>query len=286
MGTSLSSAGPVGGVPFDPPWLDDIDNPQADGGAQDNDQGNGDLQSVDQIDSEPQEPTQPSDLAPSRRFYNARRALGVFARTGNRESLGKAIGHYSHTGMGGARNAAHRMRVSTKSAANLFGVLQSAREGSDPTISKWVSSLADRKPNAQDVIDEIIRQVAPSGGSLDEASCRNSIALAMHDLIEEYSDIDLLHLGDDDIWTVIESFLGYEAFYRLCFDIGQIFETSTLNPREIVARMNEMQEYLKAELSAQIDVIRKTTRNPTPTRLQALLQDAAQNTFLIYEGTI
>lgn len=286
MGTSSSSTGPVGGVPFDPPWLDDIGNPQSDGGAQDDGQGNGDSQNVGQEGNGPQEPAQPPDLAPPRRFRNARRELGVFARTGNQESFRKAIGHYSRTGMGGARNAASRMRASTRSAANFFGVLQSAREGSDPTINQWVSSLAKRHPSAQDVIDEIIRQVAPSGGNLDEASFRESMAQAMYDLMEEYPDIDLLHMGDDDIWTVIESFLGYEAFSRLCFDIGQIFESSTLSPRDRVTRMNEMQEYLKAELFAQIEELRKTTQNPPSEQLHALLQDAVQNTFLVYEGAI
>ena len=290
MGTSSSSAGPGGDVPFDPPWLDDIANSQPDGGVQDDDQGNGDSQNVDQENNGSQEPdqspAQPPDLAPPRRFYNARRELGVFARTGNEESFRKAIGHYSRTGMGGARKAASRMRASTRSAANFFGVLQSAREGSDPTINQWVSSLSERHLSAQDVIDEIIRQVAPSGGSLDEASCRESMAQAMHDLMEEYPDIDLLHLGDGNIWTVIESFLGYEAFSRLCLDIGKIFEKSALNPRVTVTRMNEMQEYLKAELAAQIEELRTSTQNPTSAQLQALLQSAVQNTFLVYEGAI
>ena len=118
MGTSSSSAGPGGSVPFDPPWLDDIGNPQSDGGAQDDGQGNGDSQNIGQEDNGPKEPARPPDLAPRGRFRNARREIGIFARTGNQESFRKAIGHYSRTGMGGARNAASRMRASTKSAAN------------------------------------------------------------------------------------------------------------------------------------------------------------------------
>jgi hypothetical protein len=112
------------------------------------------------------------------------------------------------------------------------------------------------------------------------------MAQAMHDLMEKYPDIDLLHMEDDDIWTVIESFLGYEAFSRLCLDIGQIFESSTLSPRDRVTRMNEMQEYIKAELFAQIEELRGTTQNPTLAMLQAFLQSAVQNTFLVYEGAL
>ena len=291
MGTSASSNGPGGGVPFDPPWLDDIAPPQPGDGVQPDDQGNdGPGADVDQEGGEPQQPPQspaePLELAPPRRFYSARRELGTFARTGNQESFRKAVGHYSRTGMGGARNAANRMRASTRSAANLFGVLQSARERADPAINEWVASLTERNASAQDVVDEIIRRAAPNGGSQDETSCRESMAQAMEDLLEEDPDLDLLHLEDDDIWRLTESFLGYEAFNRLCLDIGQVFESSALSPRDRVTRMNEMQDYLKAELCAQIETLRQTTPEAVSNQLQVVLQRSVQNTFLVYEGAL
>ncbi|MFH1952386.1 MAG: Qat anti-phage system associated protein QatB [Pseudomonadota bacterium] len=290
MGTSASSNGPGSGVPFDPPWLDDIAPPQPGDEVQPDDHGNGDPGDVDQEGGEPQQPPQPPakppELAPPARFRNARRELGDFARTGNQESFQKAVGHYSRTGMGGARNAANRMRASTRSAANLFGVLQSAREGADPAINEWVTSLTGRNASAQDVVDEIIRRVAPNGGSPDETSCRESMAQAMEDLLEEDPNVDLLHLEDDDIWMLIESFLGHEAFNRLCLDIGQVFENSALSPRDRVTRMNEMQDYLKAELCAQIEELRQTTPNAASNQLQVVLQSALQNTFLVYEGSL
>lgn len=290
MGTSASSKGPGVGVPFDPPWLDDIAPPQSGDGAGPDDQGASDSDNVDQEGGEPQQaqqiPAKPQEFAPPRRFYNARRELGSFARTGDRESFRKAVGHYSRTGMGGARNAASRMRTSTRTAANLFGALQSARERSDPAINEWVTSLTDRDASAQEIVDEIIRQVAPSGGSQDETSCRESMAQAMEDLLEEDPNVDLLHLGDDDMWTLTESFLGYEAFNRLCLDIGQVFESSDLSPRDRVTRMNEMQDYLKAELCAQIEELRRSKPNVGSSQLQTVLQSAVQNTFLVYEGAL
>lgn len=274
MGTSSSSSGPKGGVPFDPPWLDAISaEPTA-----------AESQDTVQPDTDQEDSVGKPSSAPPRRFYNARRYLNDFARTGNDESLGRALGHYSRTGMGGSRNAAARMRVSTKSAGRLFSVLNSARDGSDPTINQWVRSLSERNPNAQDVIDEIIRQVAPPGGSLDETSCRESMAQAMQDLMEKYPDANLLHLSDSEIWMVVELFLGYEAFNRLCNDIGQIFESPSLGFREIVARVEEMKEFLKAEISVQTDVLRQATPNPTSVQLRNLLRKAVLNTFFVYEG--
>ena len=273
MGTSGSSVGPVGGVPFDPPWLDDIETPQpVDQGPDDSDSGNG-------------QPG-PPEVAPPRRFANARRALGEFARTGSENAFKRAVGHYSRTGMGGARSAANRMRVSSRSGANVFNLLQSARERTDPAINEWVDSLAARTASAQEIADEIIRHATPTGGSQDEAACQQSMAQAMEDLLTDDPAVDLLNLGDDDIWGLIESFLGYEAFYRLCLDIGQVFEDSTLSPRDHVIRMNEMRDYLKAELRAQIEALRADTPNAASGQLQSILQSALQNTFAVYEGSI
>ena len=287
MGTSASSNGPGPGTPFDPPWLDDIMPPQPGDNPQPDDEENSDGYSEgDRPDQTLQPPVSPPELAPPARFGNARRNLAKFARTGDQDAFRKAVGHYSRTGMGGARNAANRMRTSSRSAANLFGVLQSAREGTDTAINEWVTSLTGKNASAREVVDEIIRRVAPSGGSQDETTCRESMAQAMEDLLEESPSVDLLHLGDADIWTLIEYFLGYEAFYRLCLDIGQVFEKSSLSPLDRVTRMNEMQDYLKAELCAQVEVFREKTPNAASNKLQSVLQSAVQNTFLVYEGSL
>ena len=291
MGTSGSSDGPGGGVPFDPPWLDDIetaqpseDQPPGDQDPYDGNSGDGQQKPPPEPTSEP--PVKLGDVAPSRRFANARRALGEFARTGSEQSFKRAVGHYSHTGMGGARTAANRLRTSTRAAANVFNTLQSAREKTDPAINEWVDSLTSRNASAQEIADEIVKHVAPSGGSQDEAACQQSMAQAMEDLLTGDPNIDLLNLGDNDIWQLIESFLGYEAFHRLCLDIGQVFEDSTLSPRDRVTRMKEMRDYLKAELGAQIEALRIDTPNAASGQLQSILQNALQNTFAVYEGSI
>ena len=287
MGTSASSTGPKGGVSLDPPWLNDIALPAPGAfpppGGQEEDGTN----PQDAVTDQPPQPLQvPIQFAPPRRYSNARRKLRDFATTGNVESFRKAVGHYSRTGMGGAHRVASRMRTSTKTGASLYGFLQSVSAGTDPAINEWVRSLAGRNAGAQEVIDVIIQRVAPGGGSLDETACRESMAQALEDLLELNPTIDLLHLNDGDIWAIIESFLGYEAFSRLCLDIGQIFENSALSPRDRVTRMNEMQEYLKAELSAQIEILRTQTPGISSNQLQAVLHIAVQNTFLVYEGAL
>jgi hypothetical protein len=186
MGTSASSQGPVGGVPFDPPWLDNIVPSQPSDDATHDDQGNADS---DQGNNQPEQPLHPPpllpELAPKARFGGARRNIGEFVRSGKENSFRKAVGHYSRSGMGGARNVARRMRSSTRTGASLFGLLQVARERTDSAVNDWVESLTARNASTQEVADEIIRRVAPIGGSLDEAVCRESMAQAIEDLLLE-----------------------------------------------------------------------------------------------------
>lgn len=293
MGTSGSSDGPGPRVPFDPPWLDDIDTPQL-GNGQPKDEEPQDDQRPDETkpEDEQSEPlTEPSttsahDIAPPKRFLGARRALGKFARTGNKNAFRKAIGRYSRTGMGGARNAANRMRTSARTGASAFNVLHAARERTDPAVNEWVDSLTARKASVQEIADEIVRFTTPEGGSLDEAASQQSMAQAMEDLLVNDPDVDLFNLDDDSIWVLIESFLGYEAFYRLSLDIGQVFEDSDLSFPDLVTRMNEMRDYLKAEMSVQVGALRTDASDTTSDQLQSVLLRAIENTFAVYEGSI
>ena len=279
MGTSASSNGPHGGVSFDPPWLDDIEIP---GNKVDTDLPN----ENDPHTQEEQIDPSKVNIAPPRRFSNARRALTEYTRSGDSDSLRRALGHYSRTGMGGAQNVAKRMRTSTKSASALFGVLRSVRENIDPKIKEWISALTSRNASASEIADEIISIVTPLGGSIDEIACKESMAQALESLIVKNPEVDLLNLSDDNIWSLIESFLGYEAFKRLCLDIGQPFEKSSLNPRVKVSLMNEMHRYLEAEIYVQIEKLRHNTQDINSNHLNTILQDALANTFFVYEEAI
>ena len=223
---------------------------------------------------------------PPKRFLGARRSLGEFVRNGNERAFRRALGHYSRTGMGGARNVAIRMRASARFGASAFNTLQAVRDKTNPAINQWVTSLADRNASSEEIADEIIRHTMPSGGSQDEAASQQSMAQALEDLLANNPGLDLLNLNDNKIWELIESFLSYEAFNRLCLDIGQVFEDSKLSPRDRVTRMNEMYGYLRAELTAQVELLRTNRPHAVSGELQSILQSAIENTFYVYEGSI
>jgi len=279
MGTSSSSSGPGGGVPFDPPWLSsvasEIGSPL--------EQISGEPDQIGQNPQQTEPAAQPVEMAPPRRFGNARRLLGEYASSGDRGTLQKALGSYSRRGMGGASKVASRMRMSTSAGAGLFNFLQGVRDSADTKVRDWVNQLTSKNLSAYEVADEIIDQVISTGGSLEEESCRDSMAQAMSDLLTIDPDVDLLNMDNDSIWTVIELFMANEAFNRINLDIGQLFESDRYSPREAVSRMNDMRDYLKSEISAQIQELRTDTSNPTKAEMNTLLQSAIKITFEVFE---
>ena len=272
MGTSTSSGGPKGGSPLDPPWLDDIPT-GAGGGAPVGDGG-----------SPP--PAGPQGAAPPGRYRDARRELRRFIETGDKGSLGKALGHYSRRGSGGAAAAASRMRASTKAGAELFSMLSAAASRSNPAISQWVDALRNSGATADDVANAIVQELSPPGGSNDEESLRDSMAVALSELMQDNPGIDLLSLGQDDIWSLMDFFLAAEVANRVCFDMGQALERSTVEPVVAVQREREMREFIKSEVKAAVRDLCAANPNPSQAQMESLMKEAVKTTFQVFEGLL
>ncbi|CAB3867116.1 MULTISPECIES: Qat anti-phage system associated protein QatB [Achromobacter] len=276
MGTSTSSKGPASGVSLDPPWLDDV----IDG------VGSGcDVVPPDD-GADPGSPVVPPGIAPPNRYGDARRAFGKFARTGSTDQLRRAIGHYSSKGGGGAGASANRMRASTSAGAALFSFLNAIGQGSTPEARQWVDNLRATNPSAEDVVDAIVRELAPPGGSADEESLRDSMDHALSELIKDNPAIDPLSMGIDNIWELMKGYLANEAGNRLCFDLGPVFENSQLDPRTAVQREREMRRFLKNEIGAHVDLLRNSVANPSRSQLASILQEALKMTFDLFEADL
>lgn len=265
MGTSASHKGPKHGVSFDPPWLNDIDDIEKPAAPMPN----------------PQTP-----LAPPARFRSARSNMGNYVRTGDKEFLAKSLGNYSRTGMGGSRNVANRMRYSANIASKIYSSFSSLRERNEPEISSIINSYRNANADVYSLIDAIAEYICGDGGSLDETSSIGSVSSALSDLFDENPDVDITALSDDDIWSLVSSFLGYEAFSRIQLDIGRGFETNDVPLDDRVMRLRDMREYLDSEISSQINIIRNEIVNKSLVDLQRIMTVAIERTFTVFEVAI
>lgn len=298
MGTSTSSSGPVGGVSFDPPWLDQLSDPLGNEGDEPDSAEPEEVDNVDPSQDGSEEMENPSkedppsinpetsdnDLAPKARYGSARLSLGKFVRDGGgRENYNKAIGRYSKKGMGGAGRVASRMSHSTKSASGLAHFLGEASSRSSAETNRWVDSLTSQKLSSDQIIDAIVAHIAPTSGSREEESSNNSMAQAMKEYLEKNEDADLLDLGEDDIHDIVELYIANEAYNRIVNDIARVFEEANLPIKTIIDRQNEMHSYLVADISAEINKLWAINSNPSPAQLNQLLQRSIKNTFETYE---
>ena len=271
MGTSTSSRGPGSSVSLDPPWLDEVLDGLG-GGA------------VPPADGEPVPPQGAPGTARPARYAEARRELKKFIKSGNTDNLRDAIGHYSRKGSGGASAASTRMRASTRAGAELFSFLTAVSQGSSAEARQWVQELQSGSPTADDVVDAIVRELSPPGGSADEEALRDSMASALTELVIENPGIDLMHLQTSDVWELMKSYLASEVAHRLFFDLGPLMESAKVDPVTALQREQEMRIFIKEEIGAHLDLLRESRPNPSRSDLDAIFQETLKMTFELFEA--
>jgi hypothetical protein len=249
MGTSKSSSGAGSGVSFDPPWLDaaegGIDAGQADAPLGPPDSGNESEAGDDAAaPAGSQVGTPTSEVAPQGRYGDARRKLTSYIKSGNQGKLKAAVSSFVGKGLGGAKKASSRMRMSSKAASAIGGFLAAAREGTDPGIAAWVIGIKARGLSAKEAALETVKRLIPEGGSVDEESAKNSMAQAIGRLYEDDPNVDIFDLTDDQIATVMSDTIAFDVYNRAQLELGQVFEHLKYSSEVVQQRLSEALEYI------------------------------------------
>ncbi len=276
MGTSASSNGPGSGISLDPAWLDDIDFNGAD--------SLGEGQTDDNSSDVSQDSLNTLNIAPRGRFSSARRDMREYVRSGSSDSLRRSLGHYSRTGMGGAKALSHRMRASAKVGSNFYGVFRSLRDDPEFALGKVLSDLKAQGANARQIISTIVEHVCPTGGSIDEVSLRNSATAALSEYLEEHPTVDFCRLSDDQMWELTGTYVANEIFERIQMDIGQAFEKNDIAVSDRIIRMNNMRSFIQADVAVQLNKIRETELKTV--NIEKLIQHTIRATFEVYEEAV
>jgi len=259
MGTSTSSSGGKAGSPFDPEWLapespldgTDSDSSDASEGESADDGENDSATGDDGADTQSDQGAagqEDTAYAPSRRFADARMKMGAYLAGGGRESLRSAAKSMVNKGMGGARQAASTMRGTAHAAGALGQFLASARDRSDPHVTDWVDRVRQANLSAEDLILELVKEVLPDAGSVDDESIRNAGAEALGQLYEMNPDIDFFALTDEQIHNVMAITIANDVCNRMDLQLGQTYERLKYDPREIQLYRKDMREYVQAEV--------------------------------------
>ncbi len=187
-------------------------------------------------------------FAPTRRFADARTKMSAYLSGGERDSLRSAAKSMVNKGMGGPRRAASTMRRTAQGAAALGQFLVSARDGSDPRVVEWVEHVRQANLSANDLILELVKEVMPDTGSIDEESLRNAAAEALGQFYEQNPDIDFFTLTDLQIHDVMAITIANEVCNRMDLQLGQMYERLKYDPRQIQLYRKDIREYVQSEL--------------------------------------
>ena len=141
MGTSQSSVGPNGRSPLLPSWVDDSQTS---------------LQTPD-----PQ------------RLKGLRQAIGRAVRSGGRDDVRKALGHYARKASGGKYIAVQKLGKITQAGSGLFGIFSGSQQ---QQYSVNLHSLNGQ--HCDQVINQITELLAGHHGDSDKIRSAMNIALS------------------------------------------------------------------------------------------------------------
>jgi hypothetical protein len=286
MGTSTSSSGGKPGSPFDPEWLtpdsstggDSLSNDAE--GASSNvaretagkgaDDANGEASSGGEVDAD-------SAFAPDRRFANARLQMSAYLSGGGHSLLRSAAKNMVSKGMGGPRQAASTMRRTASGAAALGQFLASARDRTDQSVVDWVDRVRQANLSADDLILELVREVMPDSGSVDDESLRNAAADALGELYELNPYVDLFALTDVQIHDVMAITIANDVCNRMDLQLGQTYEKLKYDPHQIQLYRKDMREYVQSEVRVVLERCGKEGLNP-----KRLAYEVLQSTLEVF----
>lgn len=254
MGTSTSSSGGKAGSPFDPEWLAPS---QAGGDAGDSGDSLGDEDNQGQEGASDSAGEQEGttaigadepEFAPNRRYAEARSKMSGYLGGGGREALRSATRSMVNKGMGGSRRASSTMRGSAQGAAALGQFLSAVRDHTDAKVQDWVDRVKQQNLSADDLILELVKEVMPKTGSVDEESLRNSAVDALSQLYEQNPDLDLFALTDVQIHEVMAITIANEVCSRLDLQLGQTYEKLKYDAAQIQLYRNDVREFVRSEV--------------------------------------
>lgn len=302
MGTSQNNDPPGKGLPYVPPWTPPLpplpppvppvppkppeppEDPRDDGPPEpdkdETEDGN------DQPENPRQVPQAPPPLAPPARFKGARRGLGDFANSGNRNSLRKSLREYVRHGYGGSKTTTARFG-GTASIAGVFGsALESVADGSQQAGPGVLDRALLQGRSASEVMDALVEAVRPIDGTQDAEAERASIRGSLSDVLVRYPNADLLNLSAEQRAFAIERFTAIDVFHRYELDMCKTIQEKAPSASVAMRRLKEIKDYIKECVSASFRKIAKAKTPLTTGRISQVVTQALQDTFEVFEGYV
>ena len=238
MGTSQSSVGPNGRSPLLPSWVDDSQTS---------------LQTPD-----PQ------------RLKGLRQAIGRAVRSGGRDDVRKALGHYARKASGGKHIAVQKLGKITQAGSGLFGIFSGSQQ---QQYSVNLHSL-----NGQPC-DEAINQITEllAGHHGDSDKIRSAMNIALSEALEGMTTFDENSVTIEVIGKMMICYLTESIFLQIAHDAGKAWKKGD-NPVQIAEVENALRQLIREVVDITLapkftdDICQLTTEQMQEIQNQAILE--------------
>lgn len=286
MGTSQSSNGSPSGVPMVPPWVPDIPLPAVPSEAV---PPEGVPQDGTPVQPQPEppartEPRQPIPVAPFGRFAGARRNLGDYAHSGDRDSMRRGLGQYVKKGYGGSATATRRFSGTAQTAHALYSALSSGAGNPYTAPGSPLDPVLMAGCSADEVMDAVVEAIRPVDGTQDTEASRAAIKDALSEVLERYPDADLYAMQDAHRNMAIERYVASDVFRRFELDLGKTIIAKCPNAATGVGRLKEIREYVRETVAASFRQLRNSGHRLATGLITQIVQSALRETFQVFEG--
>ena len=238
MGTSQSSVGPNGRSPLLPSWVDDSQTS---------------LQTPD-----PQ------------RLKGLRQAIGRAVRSGGRDDVRKALGHYARKASGGKHIAVQKLGKITQAGSGLFGIFSGSQQ------QQYSVNLHSLNGQPCDLVINQITQLL-SGHHGDSDKIRAAMNIALSEALEGMTTFDENSITTEVIGRMMVCYLTESIFLQIAHDAGKAWKKGD-DPVQIARAENDLRQLIREVVDINLapkftdDVCQLTTEQMQDIQNQAILE--------------
>ena len=195
-----------------------------------------------------------------------------------------SFARYARQGLGGSAHAVSRLRVPIAASVAIWSTFQGIlnREATENGEEDWIAKILASENQIVALEEMLIKHVVPDGGTIDEESCRQSIAFALSEFERENPDMEIENYDETAVITIIELFLSREIFNRYILDIGQRLERIDIS--EMPRREKEIMGYIRAALSVKLrQGVQSEQHRYTRKEMTMVMVNVMRETFEVFE---
>lgn len=169
------------------------------------------------------------------------------------------------------------MRTTSQGAGRLGQFLAEARDGTNQQVTDWVQKVRSEGLSAKDIVLELVKEVLPASGSVDEDSVRNAAAEALGKLYETSPDVDIFNMSDQQIADVIGFTVANDICNRIDQQLGQSYEKLKFTPEKVQEQRNDIKEYVQGRVRVELE-----KRGPGPLNQTKLAATVLASTLRVF----